>query len=130
MIVQRGNDNERGNLAISAVKVLAVALLVSAPMFLTLWADPTLQQRVDQLAEPLEALQRGDPQPIWQSTLATLGVFSFTGDPRWTYTLPERPLFDWGTAILFYIGLCICLLALAAASLCFLAYLARSYPCS
>jgi hypothetical protein len=92
--------------------VLLTAVLVSAPMFLTLWADPTLQQRVEQLAGPLEALRAGDPGPVLESSLRTLGVFSFTGDPRWTYTLPERPLFDGITALLFYAGLLIALLRL------------------
>ncbi|MCB8976425.1 MAG: hypothetical protein H6657_03250 [Ardenticatenaceae bacterium] len=92
-----------------ALIVLGVALVVSLPLFLTLRADPTLQQRVDQLAGPLEALQAGDPAPILQSVVNTLGVFSFTGDPRWTYTLPDRPLFDWGTAVFFYVGLLVAL---------------------
>lgn len=85
--------------------VLGVSLVVAVPLFFTLWADPTLQQRVEQLAEPLEELEKGNLQPILQSTAATLGVFSFTGDPRWTYSLPGRPLFDWGTAVFFYLGL-------------------------
>ncbi|HIP72725.1 MAG TPA: hypothetical protein EYH05_15180, partial [Anaerolineae bacterium] len=90
--------------------ILAVALLVYLPMQLTLWADPTLQQRVDQLAGPLDALRQGDWRPIMQSTLLTLGVFSFTGDPRWTYTWPGRPLFDWVTAVFFYASLIITLI--------------------
>ncbi len=93
-----------------SVVILAVSLLVYLPMQLTLWADPTLQQRVDQLAGPLDALRQGDWRPVRQSTLLTLGVFSFTGDPRWTYTWPERPLFDWITAVFFYAGLVIALL--------------------
>ncbi|WP_420631978.1 ArnT family glycosyltransferase [Candidatus Leptofilum sp.] len=93
----------------AALLTLGVSLLVALPLFLTLRADPTLQQRVDQLLGPLEALQNGDFQPIWQTTVQTLGVFSFTGDPRWTYSLPGRPLFDWGTAVFFYAGLCIVL---------------------
>jgi len=32
-------------------------------------------------------------------------VFSVSGDPRWTYSLPGRPLFDPLTALLFYGGL-------------------------
>ncbi|MEM7334632.1 MAG: hypothetical protein AAF490_21330 [Chloroflexota bacterium] len=81
------------------------ALLIALPMQITLWRDPSLQQRVDQLSGPIDALLQGNVQPIWQTTVATLGVFSFTGDPRWTYTLPERPLFDPITSIFFYIGL-------------------------
>jgi hypothetical protein len=40
-----------------------------------------------------------------RAALATLGVFSAGGDPRWTYSLPGRPLFDPVTALLFYAGL-------------------------
>ena len=93
-----------------AAIILAVTLLLYAPLYLTLRADPTLQQRVEQLAGPLDALRQGDAGPALQMTAATLGVFSFSGDPRWTYTLPGRPLFDPLTAILFYGGL---LLAMA-----------------
>lgn len=93
----------------TAVTILATALLIYLPLYLTLQADPSLQQRVDQLAGPLDALQQGDLGPIWQMILATLGVFSFTGDPRWTYMLPGQPLFDWGTAVLFYAGFLIAL---------------------
>jgi hypothetical protein len=84
---------------------LGLFMLVAAPMQITLWRDPSLQQRVDQLAGPIEALRQGNVGPIWETTRATLGVFSFTGDPRWTYTLPNRPLFDGVTAVFFYLGL-------------------------
>lgn len=89
----------------TAVIILLVTLLNYLPLYLTLRADPSLQQRVDQLAGPLDALLQGDFGPIWQMTAATLGVFSFTGDPRWTYSLPGRPFFDGVTAVLFYAGL-------------------------
>lgn len=88
----------------TAVIILAVSLIIYLPLHLILRADPSLQQRVDQLAGPLEALRQGDFGPIWQMTVATLGVFSFTGDPRWTYSLPGRPFFDPVTAVLFYAG--------------------------
>lgn len=91
---------------------LGIFILVAAPMQITLWRDPSLQQRVAQLAGPLEALQAGDAGPILESSLRTLGVFSFTGDPRWTYTLPERPLFEPVTAVLFYAGLLIAMFRL------------------
>lgn len=93
----------------TAVISLTVTLLMYLPLYLTLRADPSLQQRVDQLAGPLDALRQGEFGPIWQMTLATLGVFSFTGDPRWTYSLPGRPFFDGVTAVLFYGGLLLAL---------------------
>ena len=103
--VLRGSGNGIRLHLRSALIVLAVSIAVAAPLFYVLWADPSLQQRVDQLDGPLNALLEGAPQPILQSAMRTMGVFSFTGDPRWTYTLPDRPLFDWGTAVFFYIGL-------------------------
>ena len=91
--------------AVAALIVLLVSLLVALPLALTLKNDPTLQQRVQQLEGPLTALQQGEPQPVIATTAATLGVFSFTGDPRWTYSLPGRSLFDPLTALFFYGGL-------------------------
>jgi hypothetical protein len=90
---------------VAALISLLVALVVYLPLALTLRADPTLQQRVQQLEGPLTALGEGDLSPILGTSLATLGVFSFTGDPRWTYMLPSRPLFDPLTAVFFYAGL-------------------------
>ena len=95
---------------LSALIVLLVSLLVALPLALTLWADPTLQQRVQQLEGPLTALQQGELQPILATTLATLGVFSFTGDPRWTYSLPGRSLFATLTALFFHGGLLLSIL--------------------
>ena len=89
--------------------VLATAAAVSLPLYLTLRADPSLFQRDDQLAGPLAALGAGDPRPVLATTLATLGVFSFRGDPRWTYSLPGRALFDPLTALFFYGGLLLAL---------------------
>jgi hypothetical protein len=95
-------DNPR-----TALIVFLVSFAFFIPLAVTLQVNPSLQQRVDQLSEPLAALGRGDLRPVWETTRATLGVFSFTGDPRWTYSLPGRPLFDRLTAILFYGGLAI-----------------------
>ncbi len=89
--------------------VLAVSLLLYLPLGLTLRANPELQQRLEQLEGPLDALATGDAGPVARATLATLGVFSISGDPRWTYSLPGRPLFDPLTALLFYAGLALAL---------------------
>jgi hypothetical protein len=111
-IVTAPNKSERRKHIKTAVIILAVTLIMYLPLYLTLRADPSLQQRVDQLAGPLAALRQGDFGPIWQMTVATLGVFSFTGDPRWTYSLPGRPFFDAVPAVLFYLGLFISFLRL------------------
>ncbi|MFO7661957.1 MAG: glycosyltransferase family 39 protein [Chloroflexota bacterium] len=85
--------------------VLVTGLVVYFPLAFALRVDPNLQQRIQQLQGPLTSLQAGDPIPVLKSTLTTLGVFAFTGDPRWTYSLPFRPLFDPFSALFFFAGL-------------------------
>ncbi|MFN2135719.1 MAG: hypothetical protein ACK2UK_07190, partial [Candidatus Promineifilaceae bacterium] len=94
---------------VAAGVVLLVMALLFLPLWLTLRADPSLQQRVEQLQGPLLALQSGELSPALANTLATAGVFSFTGDPRWTYMIPGQPLFNPLTAALFYGGLLLAL---------------------
>lgn len=89
--------------------VLVTGGLIALPLVITLRANPELQQRLEQLEGPLTALQAGDAGPVLRMTAATLGAFSFTGDPRWTYGLPNRPLFDPLTGLLFYGGLLVAL---------------------
>ncbi len=95
---------------LAAMIVLFISLLVALPLALALRADPTLQQRVQQLDGPLNDLLGGNFQPALRSFLNTLAVFSFQGDPRWTYSLPGRPLFDPFTALFFYGGLLLVIL--------------------
>lgn len=85
------------------------ACATALPLFLTLALNPDLQQRLDQLAGPLDALRAGDVRPVLGTIGATLGAFSFTADPRWTYGHPLAPLFDPLTAVLFHAGLLIAL---------------------
>ncbi len=58
-------------------------------------------------------LLNGEWGPTIESTLGTLGMFSFNGDETDRYNLDGRPVFDWVNALLFYIGLGVVLLRLA-----------------
>jgi 4-amino-4-deoxy-L-arabinose transferase-like glycosyltransferase len=89
--------------------ILAITALIYLPLHLTLQADPSLQARVEQLQGPVTALMAGDIQPVWEMTVATLGVFSVAGPPRWTYTIQGLPLFNGVTAVFFYAGVLISL---------------------
>jgi 4-amino-4-deoxy-L-arabinose transferase-like glycosyltransferase len=109
LVAVRPRERERFGRWQAAITVFLVSFAMYVPLALTLRADPTLQQRVDQLAGPIEALRTGDLGPVWEATRATLGIFSFGGDPRWTYTLPGHPLFDPLSALPFYGGLIIVL---------------------
>lgn len=93
----------------AGLRCLAVALGVYLPLFLTLRLHPELLERVNQLSGPVAALRAGDWRPIWHNVWVTLGAFSFTGDPRWTYMWPGRPLLDMVTGLAFYSGLLISL---------------------
>jgi len=107
-IPSAGSAFLRGQVVYASL-ILAVTLLVYSPLGLTLRANPELQQRLQQLEGPLTALRAGDPGPALDMAVATLGVFSAGGDPRWTYSLPGRPLFDPLTALLFHGGLLVAL---------------------
>ena len=87
--------------------IFLTATLLSAPLFIHLQRNPDLLERGNQLTGPLDALATGNIQPLLEAALRTIGVFVLTGDPRWTYALPDKPIFDPTTAIIFAIGMLI-----------------------
>jgi len=95
----------RGLLALSVV-----ALILSAPLTLYLVTHPGAKQLsytgfdVDQ---PLTDLASGKPQLAIETTLQTLGMFTFAGDPLAYYNIPGRPLLEPAGAVLFLIGLAV-----------------------
>ena len=84
---------------------LITAVSLCLPLYLTIRANPDLQERINQLSGPLDALWQGNFQPILTSLAATAGVFSVRGDPLASYMMPGEPLFGAITAVLFYLGL-------------------------
>ena len=83
---------------------LLLMILAAAPFVVYLRMHPELDERVGQLRGPLEAFLRGNIVPLWRSVRATLGMFSFDGEGRWTYGIPGRAIFDLFSSILFYLG--------------------------
>lgn len=99
----------RGTLALSGT-----AVLVAAPLFLYLARNPQLEARVTELSAPLRAAAQGNFQPLLHNTLASLRLFTFSGDTAWRYNIPARPFFDplWGAPFwgaLFYAGILLAL---------------------
>jgi len=88
--------------------LLVVMAAVAAPLVLFLRAHPGAEVRLDQLAGPLKALRRGNPRPLLDISVRTLGMFSFRGEPQWLYNVAERPVFDPLTSVLFYVGVVWC----------------------
>ncbi len=87
----------------------AAALLIFAPLGWYLLNTPGVEARFDQLGGPLDDLKAGDPGPLIDGTLRTLGMFTFEGDPVWRYNVAGRPVFGWGVGLLFYIGVVWCI---------------------
>jgi len=85
-----------------------VAVITVAPLVLYLHAHPELQERVQQLGGPLVALRHGDPGPLMQGIVVTLAMFSRSGEARWTYGIPGRPILGPLSGLLFYLGLARC----------------------
>jgi 4-amino-4-deoxy-L-arabinose transferase-like glycosyltransferase len=91
---------------------VAIGAIVAAPALIyiaTHWGE---QQRIMTLKGPLEAFLVGDPRPVLSSTVKTLGMFVWRGDPQPHYNLPGRPVFGPVSGILFLAGVLIALLDL------------------
>jgi carotenoid cleavage dioxygenase-like enzyme len=56
------------------------------------------------LSSSLQDLAAGRPTTALQTTLATLGMFTWRGDPQWQYNVANRPVFDPAGAVLFLAG--------------------------
>ncbi len=86
---------------------LISAAIVFAPLGYTIATLPQADVRLQQLGGPVQVALSGDFEPVLRYTLDTLGMFTFGGDPIARYNLPNRPVFDPITGLLFYAGLLI-----------------------
>ncbi len=91
--------------ALAAPLGLAIAQGRSARALEGVGADA----RVTELAGPLRALYKGNPEPLLQGTWRTLGMFHVTGDPEWLYNIPGRPVFNLLGGALLWAGVGLCL---------------------
>lgn len=77
------------------VLALLAAALVAAPLFITLAQNPAEDQLgFFDIDRPLRELRQGNVQPVIETTLRTLGMFGFVGDPLPYYGIPDRPFLD------------------------------------
>jgi 4-amino-4-deoxy-L-arabinose transferase-like glycosyltransferase len=90
--------------ALAAVGSLAVGGLLALPMFLAIAQLPGGEDRLRVVGAPLVELLAGRPALAVETTLGTLGMFTFAGDPEWLYNVAGMPVFDWATGLLFYAG--------------------------
>ena len=92
------------------VLFFGLAALIAIPIGVTIWTHPQADVRLRQLSQPLALLAQGDPGLVIKSTLDTLKMFTFQGDPVWRYNLAGRPVFGPVSGALFYLGLILALL--------------------
>jgi 4-amino-4-deoxy-L-arabinose transferase-like glycosyltransferase len=80
-----------------------IAILVATPIVVYLATHR--EERVTQLAEPLQRLRQGDVSLVGSLTRDTLLMpMGLKGDPRYLYNLSGRPIWEWPWATLFLGG--------------------------
>jgi len=90
-----------GRLALGA----GIAVLIALPLLAYLHAHPEADQfEFLNFNRPLAALEAGNPEPALQTSLATLGMFAFRGDPLIFDNVPGRPVFEPLGGALFLVG--------------------------
>ena len=86
--------------------VLAIGLALSTPMFVEInRLLPEGEQRLAVVGPQLDELRAGNLRPAIETTIGTLGMFTFRGDPEALYNIEGRPVFDWLTGAFLYAGL-------------------------
>ena len=89
---------------------LAVTAIVVLPLFLYLVQNPVADQlSFFDIDRPLVELRKGNFAPVIETSLKTLGMFAFVGDPLPYYDVPDRPVFEPVGALLLAVGLLITL---------------------
>jgi len=93
---------------------IAITLVMSAivvlPLFLYLVQNPAADQLgFFDINRPLIELRQGNLAPVIETSLNTLGMFAFVGDPLPYYDVPGRPVFEPVGALLLAVGLLIAL---------------------
>jgi 4-amino-4-deoxy-L-arabinose transferase-like glycosyltransferase len=82
-----------------------VALIVAMPLIVFLLTHPGAETARAFQTEPIRALLQGDLSKMFETTIATLKMFTAEGDPQILYNLVGRPLFIGLGSLLFVIGL-------------------------
>ncbi len=90
---------------------LSATVIVAAPLFITLAQAPADEDQLGffDIDRPLRELTQGNLAPVIETSLRTLGMFAFVGDPLPYYDVPDRPVFEPFGAALLLVGLLIAL---------------------
>ena len=86
------------------VVFLLVGVLIASPLWVYLATHPGAETG-DFKTQSLQALLQGNWRPMISAALGTLGLFTVRGEIYWLHNIPGRPILDWLSGILFYVGL-------------------------
>lgn len=104
----------RSAIWVNRYRLLSATLLTLAiitPLTVYILRNPEVaNRRLLEVGGPLEALERGELQPVAVNLLRVAGMFTFQGDPTLRYNIPGRPIFGCIIGLFFYIGFVICLI--------------------
>lgn len=94
----------------TAISLAATALLVT-PMFLYLQRNPQAQTRLQMFGGTLQDLLQGNVAPLLEKAAGALLAFFWPGhgDQFLAYNIPGRPVFEPLSALLFLVGVAVCL---------------------
>ena len=105
-VFQRAQLRRHG---LNLVLMLSLAALIALPMAIHIATVPAAERRLGEVQGPLDALKQGNVLPLIKSAAMTLGMFNVTGDPEWLYNIPNRPVFDVLTGLVFVLAVLISL---------------------
>jgi 4-amino-4-deoxy-L-arabinose transferase-like glycosyltransferase len=83
---------------------LVVGVLIASPLLIYLVTHPGAEVG-DFKTQSLQALRQGDWEPMVSAAFGALGLFTVRGEIYWLHNIPGRPIFDWFSGVLFYVGL-------------------------
>ncbi|HJW83152.1 MAG TPA: hypothetical protein VJ754_02495, partial [Anaerolineae bacterium] len=87
------------------IAMVGLGIALALPMLAYLASNPGTEVRLTQLSGPIDRLFSGDPSDLVNNVIGALSLFTFGGDNLWLYNIPGRPLLDWVTGAVFYLGL-------------------------
>ncbi|MFK7800581.1 MAG: hypothetical protein AB8G95_03020 [Anaerolineae bacterium] len=87
----------------------AVSTLLAIPLYFSIQNQAGADARVAELAVPLIAMGEGNFEPLIEHVRLTLSMTHAAGDGEFLYNIPGRPLFGPIGAILFWLGIAVCL---------------------
>jgi 4-amino-4-deoxy-L-arabinose transferase-like glycosyltransferase len=90
--------------SLGLIGTTAIALTLALPMMLHFTNNPAADRRLGEVIGPIDALLTGDLFPLINSIGLTAAMFFVQGDPETLYNIPNRPVFDLLTGVLFVVG--------------------------